>query len=174
VWIVTLGGAGFASVQPTSAPYLTGQLLPQGTLLDNYSPLAATTLAQDAELLSGQIEPKETSLQAPSCSPANGTPACTPGSAGELTREDTYLSQTLPAILASSAYREHGLIAIVFASSAAATSNPTTTGSVNALGATPPGALLLSPFLRSATRNTTPFHPASPRKDLERLFKSTA
>ncbi len=168
-----LPGEGFkdALTQPATAPYLTGQLVPEGALLSGYSPVAAVAAAEDAELLSGQSAPQETRLAAPGCEATSGqptptqptttpTPPCTAGTGVEMASDDAYLQQTLPQIMASAAYQRHGLIVVTF------TTSPTTT-----LTADPPGALLLSPFLRGPTRSSTPFHPAAPKKDLQRLFK---
>jgi hypothetical protein len=196
VWLIVLPGEGFASAaaQPASDPYLTGQLLPKGALMSAYSPIAAAALAEDAALLSGQQAPQETRLTAPGCSasgqPAQSTlsapstpptssaqptspaqPPCTPGTTSELASDDAYLQQTLPQIMASAAYKSHGLIVVTFASPTATTSPASQTSATSPLTADPPGALLLSPFLRRPTRNSTPFHPAAPKQDLERLFQ---
>jgi hypothetical protein len=193
VWLIVLPGEGFvnALTQPTSDPYLTGQLVPEGALMSAYSPIAAGALAEDAALLSGQRSPQEIRLTAPGCDATSGQPtqptqstlptpptpptspvqsACTPGTAAELASDDAYLQQTLPQIMASAAYKSHGLIVVTFTSSTGATSPANQTSAMSTLTADPPGVLLLSPFLRSATRSSTPFHPAAPKQDLERLF----
>jgi hypothetical protein len=203
VWLIVLPGEGFADAltQPATAPYLTGQLVPKGALMSAYSPIAAGALAEDAALLSGQSSPQETQLAAPDCSATSGQPtqpaqsttttptpqtqpSCTPGTAAELASDDAYLRQTLPQIMASAAYKSHGLIVVTFTTSPASATSPASQGSpasaanpasqastTTTLTTAPPGALLLSPFLRSATRSSTPFHPAAPKQDLERLFQ---
>lgn len=178
-----LPGEGFASAQAQSRedPYLSQQLVAQGTLLKSYSPLEAGALSADAALLSGQSTPQESVYTAPGCA-APTQPNCTPGSAAELAGVDAYLHQLIPQITAGSDYREHGLIAIAFSASGASsatpssatptpTANPTPTAAA-ALGAQPLGVLLLSPFLRKpGTQSANPFHAATPRKDLERLLR---
>jgi hypothetical protein len=179
VWLILLPGEGMASAlaQPAGDPYLAQQLVPAGTLLRNYSPLAASALAADAGLLSGQRAPQESVLSAPGCN-VTAEPTCTPDSAAELASVDGWLHQQIPQIIASADYR-HGLIALAFCAPDAgeAGSAVTTTGSVAPAATTlpvqPVGVLLLSPFLRRpGGARTTTFHPATPRKDLEQLLRS--
>jgi hypothetical protein len=155
VWLIVLPyGQSFANTlgQPSAAPYLTGQLVGQGTLLSGYSSLATGQLASSATLLSGQ-EAASVSTIAPPCSAAAGTPSTTgttpstntttPGtttgtSSGTpcATAEpagaqaaDTFLHEVVSQIVASAGYREGGLIAITFATAsegAPATSAPAT------------------------------------------------
>lgn len=56
VWVITLSGSSFqrALAKPSSDPYLAKRLAPEGTLLSNYSLVAASPLANDIALLSGQ------------------------------------------------------------------------------------------------------------------------
>ncbi|HEY7829002.1 MAG TPA: hypothetical protein VIC06_00360 [Solirubrobacteraceae bacterium] len=177
VWLITLPGAGFTSAlaQSSADPYLSQQLAAQGTLLKSYSSLAASALSADAALLSGQSAPGETSYAAPGCD-TTAQPACTPGSTGELAGVDAYLSQLIPQITASAEYREHGLIAIAFSGPGAGSPPsskpaPTAAGTPGTLAGQPLGVLLLSPFLRKrGGQSNAPFHPATPRKDLERLL----
>jgi hypothetical protein len=178
VWLIVLPGGGFASAQAQSGsdPYLSRQLLGEGTLLKSYSPLEGSTLSADAALLSGQSTPQQSSYTAPGCNAA-AQPACTPGSAGELAGVDAYLHQLIPRITASADYREHGLIAIAFSASGESANTPAPAGASPAaepttLATQPLGVLLLSPFLRKrGTQSTTHFHPATPRKDLEGLLR---
>lgn len=174
VWLIVLPGGGFASAQAQSGsdPYLSRQLLGEGTLLKSYSPLEGGTLSADAALLSGQSTPQQSSYAAPGCNAA-AQPTCTPGSAGELAGVDAYLHQMIPQITASADYREHGLIAIAFsASGESAPAGASPAAGATTLAAQPLGVLLLSPFLRKrGTQSTTPFHPATPRKDLEGLLR---
>jgi hypothetical protein len=178
VWLIALPGAGFAAAQAQSSadPYLSQQLVAQGTLLKSYSPVAASALSADAALLSGQSAPRESTYTAPGCD-TTAQPTCTPGSSGELANVDAYLHQLIPQITASADYREHGLIAIAFGTPGASSQPSATPGSANitpatTLAAQPSGVLLLSPFLRKrGTQSTSPFHPATPRKDLERLLR---
>ena len=186
VWLIALPGAGFAAAQAQSSadPYLSQQLVTQGTLLKSYSPVAASALSADAALLSSQSSPQESTYTAPGCD-TTAQPTCTPGSSGELANVDAYLQQLIPQITASADYREHGLIAIAFgtpgtssqpsasaSSQQSATPGPANITPATTLAAQPAGVLLLSPFLRKrGTQSTSPFHPATPRKDLERLLR---
>lgn len=205
VWLVVLPGQGFSSAQaqPSTAPYLA-QLLGQGILLSDYSPLDASALGADAALLSGRSAPQLSVLSAPGCHEEAGSSTCPPGSPAGLAAADGWLREVVPHITASADYREGGLLTIIFAA-AAATAQPTGTStagtgtdtsasgasagmsSPSADASSPPGAaganattlatqplgvLLLSPFLRSHGQSSTPFHPASPRKNLEQLFRS--
>ena len=176
VWLIVLPGEGFANAaaQSSSDPYLSGQLLGEGTLLKSYSPLEGGALSADAALLSGQSTPQQSSYAAPGCNAA-AQPNCTPGSASELAGVDAYLHQLVPQITASADYRQHGLIAIAFSASDESANTPASASpaaGATTLAAQPLGVLLLSPFLRKrGTQSTTHFHPATPRKDLEGLLR---
>ena len=92
----------------------------------------------------------------------------------------------MPQITASAAYREGGLLVLAFAPPPAST-QPLGAGSAGAgtsagastpgasagatLAAQPQGAWVLSPFLRTHGRSANPFHPATPRKNLEEVFR---
>jgi hypothetical protein len=67
VWLIMLSGSSFkqASKQKGSDPYLAKQLLPQGTLLSDYSLVAASPLANDIALLSGQSANSSTEEDCP-------------------------------------------------------------------------------------------------------------
>jgi hypothetical protein len=189
VWLVVLPSGGSlanAPGQSTATPYLDGQLVSQGTVLSGYSSLAAEQLAGAATLLSGQVGASVSTISPP---PSGGPPS--PQAA------DAFLQEVVPKIMASAAYREHGLIVITFgaaspptASQSAATepaAGPaeaagtesaypagTPTSTLTTAGA-PAGALLLSPFLRHVgARSASAFNPASPRTSLEALFKTKA
>lgn len=188
VWLVVLPGQGFASAQaqPTADPYLSQQLLGQGLLLSAYSPLDASALGTDAALLSGQSAPQLSVLTAPGCHEETGSSTCPPGSPGGLASADRYLREEVPQITASAAYREGGLLVLAFAPPPAST-QPLGAGSAGAgtpagastpgasagatLAAQPQGAWVLSPFLRTHGRSANPFHPATPRKNLEEVFR---
>ena len=204
-WLIVLPyGQSFANAQaqPTAAPYLDGQLLSQGTLLSAYPALAGAQLAGAATLLSGQVAAGTSVLSPPPCasaaqppSSATGTPSasgtagtpsqpsCPAGEPAGLQAADVFLRETVSKIVATAAYREHGLIAITFAAAPSATNGAgapnagapnagaPNTGSPTAdvagepaypagteatsLSSTgpPPGVLLLSPFLRAAGRH---------------------
>ncbi len=138
VWLIVLPyGQSFASIlsQSTAAPYTTGQLVGQGTLLGTYSSLQASQLAGAATLLSGQVQAAVSTVVAP-CPGAPGTSATgAPAGAGTPTTStstavtscaatsepvaaqtaDAFLHEVVPQIEASAGYREGGLIAITFA-----------------------------------------------------------
>lgn len=67
VWVISLSGESFegALASQSSAPYLTKQLIPQGTLLAHYSLVAASPSANDIALLSGQGPNPETEKGCP-------------------------------------------------------------------------------------------------------------
>ncbi len=167
-------------------------------MLSNYSPLDASALGVDAALLSGRSAPQLSVLNAPGCREEAGSSTCPPGSPAGLATTDSWLREVVPQITASADYREGGLLAITFATATAQatgagaagtgtgtstsgagapdTNSPSAPGTSGAgartLGTQPLGVLLLSPFLHSHGQSSTPFHPASPRKNLEQLFRS--
>jgi hypothetical protein len=181
------GSAASALATPAAAPYLA-QLRAQGMVLSSYTSLAADQLAGAATLLSGQMGASVTTLAPPPCAASGadteaGQPGEVPCPSGEpagVQAANAFLQAVVPAIVASPAYTEHGLIAIAFASSSTSTSSVqpatastypagTLAGTVTAAGV-PAGALLLSPFLRHAgARSASTFDPASPRTSLEGL-----
>jgi hypothetical protein len=67
VWLIVLDQQSFTNVlsQRAAAPYLTKQLLPQGTLLSGYSLVAHSELANDVALLSGQSPNTDTEQNCP-------------------------------------------------------------------------------------------------------------
>jgi hypothetical protein len=134
VWLIVLPyGQSFASVlgQSTAAPYTTGQLVRQGTLLSVYSSLQTSALAGAATLLSGQVQAAVSTIVAPcpgapsasgTAAPGTSTSAAAAASPCATTTEpagaqaaDAYLREVVPQIEASAGYREGGLIAITFA-----------------------------------------------------------
>jgi hypothetical protein len=161
VWLVVLGGTGFAATTTAAAgyPYLTGTLLRQGTLLERYSAIEAYELAGDAALLTGGVGESVSTISQPS--------AATPSPAGNGQAEtDAFLQRAVAPILASTAYGERGLVVITFGQAAQEQSLSETT-----LGATPPaGALLLSPALKAGAHSSEAFDSLAPRKSLEAIF----
>jgi hypothetical protein len=84
VWLIVLPyGESLENVlkQSAAAPYLDGQLKGEGTVLNDYSSLAAGQLAGAATLLSGQVGASVTTLTPPPCN-ANATNGATTGAAG--------------------------------------------------------------------------------------------
>jgi hypothetical protein len=64
VWAIVLSGGSFAQAS-SSAPYLTKQLVPQGTLLAHYELVGPSPASNDIALLSGQAPNPETEKNCP-------------------------------------------------------------------------------------------------------------
>lgn len=119
VWLVVLpygGSLANAPGQSPATPYLDGQLVSQGTVLSGYSSLAAEQLAGAATLLSGQVGASVSTISPP----PSGGPA-------SLQAADAFLQEVVPKIMASAAYREHGLIVITFGAASPGAASPGTT-----------------------------------------------
>jgi hypothetical protein len=174
VWLVTLSGSTFAQAlaQTAAAPYIDSQLVPAGTLLSGWSSLEGSAFASEAGLLSGEPPQTLDSIVQPPCPEGAAGAACAPETAGALTAADEFLKTTLPAITASVAYREHGLVVITFGAVGNATASSLPAGASTAtLSSEPPvGVLLLSPFARAGARPTTAFNPTSPKQSLSGLL----
>lgn len=190
-WLIVLPyGQGFANAraQPTAAPYLDSQLVPQGTLLSTYSAVAGSQLLDAATQLSGQVAGEVTVLSPPACVAAGVTGTTGPQGAGVtsgapcpvgepagLQAADAYVREVLSRLLATAGYREHGLIAITFAASPGAageTAYPAGTQATTLTNASPaPGVLLLSPFLRAAGNHlSSTLDAAAPRRSIEEVL----
>jgi hypothetical protein len=174
VWLITLSGSNFAQAlaQTAAASYLDSQLIPAGTLLSGWSSLDANAFASEAGLLGGEPPQTLDSIVQPPCPEGEAGAACAPETAGALTAADEFLKATLPAITASTAYREHGLVVITFGSVGNATASSLPVGASTAtLSSEPPvGVLLLSPFARAGARPTSTFNPTSPKQSLSGLL----
>jgi hypothetical protein len=81
VWLVVLAGQSFAqaTAAPAAYPYLTGQLLKGGTLLERYSAIEAYELAGDAALLTGGVGESVTTISQPCATASGAGPAGTAG-----------------------------------------------------------------------------------------------
>ncbi len=78
VWLIVLPyGASVSNAlgQSAAAPYLDGQLVGTGTVLSDYTSLAAGQLAGAATLLSGQEAAGVSTISAPACATAGGSGA---------------------------------------------------------------------------------------------------
>jgi hypothetical protein len=174
VWLITVSGGTFAQAlaQPAAAPYVDSQLVPAGALLSSWSSLEGSALASEAGLLAG-IPPQtlDTIVQPPCPEGAPGA-QCKPETAGALTAADEFLKASVPAITASVAYREHGLIVITFGAVGNATASSLPAGASTAtLSSEPPaGVLLISPFAHAGSRPTTAYDPTSPTQSLSGLL----
>lgn len=89
--------------------------------------------------------------------------ACPDGAPGGLAGEDAFLNQWVPAILASPAYKQDGVLMIVFAKA------PTATGS----GPVRTGALILSPKAKAGSTVRTNYGPYSVLRSAEDLLGYT-
>jgi hypothetical protein len=89
--------------------------------------------------------------------------ACPEGSPGGLAGEDAFLKQVVPAILASSAYKQDGVLMIVFAKAPAA----------NGSGPVRTGALILSPKVKADSTVKTRYSPYSVLRSVEDLLGYT-
>jgi hypothetical protein len=177
VWLIELpSGESFAGIlgQSAAAPYTSGQLVGQGTLLSDYSALQTSELAATATLLSGQVAAAVSTVVAPCpgtpgasatttptgtaspVTPAAGTVAssCATSEPAGAQAADTFLHEVVPQIEASAGYREGGLIAITFAASGEGASGPGVT-SAPAAG-TPAIAYPTGTQVSTATATGTP------------------
>lgn len=180
-------GQSFKSVlaAPSSTPFLSEQLIGQGTLLTSYSAPGATELASAAAQLSKDPESGLSVISEPPCS-ATASP-CGPEPAG-LARADSFLGEVIPTITASPSYGQNGVVVITFGSATqgisvngapsttapaagASGASPSSQALTNALPNSPAaGALVLSALVGSGTRIQKSFQPLDPRKSLEQVF----
>jgi hypothetical protein len=179
VWLIQLSGVSFAEAlaAPTAAPYITGQLIPKGTLLSGWSALAGNTFAGDAALAehssaAGAPPPLLHSIVQPPCPEGPTGATCAAGTPGALTAADEFLKDTLATITATTTYSEHGLVVVTFATVGVAASSELPAGaSTSTLTSSPPaGVVLLSPFAKAGAKSSVAFDPTSPKKSLEKLL----
>ncbi len=177
MWLIELAGESFAQAQgqPTAAPYITATALHEGALLGGWSALQGAALASEAALLApvavGATPPLVHSLVQPPCPEgAAGAPCSTP--AGALTAADSFLKETLAQVTASTAYREHGLVVVTFASVgiAAQAGLPAGASSATLTDVPPAGVLVLSPFAKAGARPSLRFNATSPAQSLQALL----
>jgi hypothetical protein len=223
VWLIVLPyGTSVTNAlgQSAAAPYIDGQLATQGTVLSAYTSLAAGQLAGAATLLSGQEAASVSTVSPPPCTtaaaptatgqgttaPGQGTAAgsatgtpCPSGEPAGVAAANAFVAEVVPKIVASTTYKEHGLVVITFApanpegpatgaGSTPSTGTPSTEGAgaevaypagtltTTLTAAGPPaGALVLSPFLRHpGKRVASAFDPQAPRTSLEGLLQAKA
>jgi hypothetical protein len=179
VWLIELSGVSFAEAlaTPAAAPYITGQLIPKGTLLSGWSALSASAFAGDAALAEhssavGAPPPLLHSIVQPPCPEGPTGAACAAGTPGALTAADEFLKATLATVTATTTYSEHGLVVVAFATVGVATSSELPAGASTAtLTSSPPGGVvLLSPFAKAGAKSSIEFDPISPKKSLEKLL----
>jgi hypothetical protein len=179
VWLIELAGVSFAEAlaSPTAAPYITGELIPKGTLLSDWSALSASAFAGDAALVEhkasvGGAPPVLHSIVQPPCPEGAAGAACVAGTPGALSSADAFLKATIATITATTTYSEHGLVVVTFATVAdpAASELPAGSSSATLTSQPPAGAVLLSPFAKAGARSSIKFNPASPTQSLEKLL----
>jgi len=115
---------------------------------------------------------------APSACDDGSSLPCAPGAPAGLEPADEFLKEVVPQILATAAYREGGLIAIVPDSGPGSSAALAPSGSSTSPGssssptapAKPVGALLLSPFVHAGAHVAESFNDFSLLKSLSRLF----
>ncbi len=180
VWLIELSGFSFAEAtsNAATAPYLTGQLIPKGTLLSGWSALSASAFASDAALAEhratvGGTPPVLHTIVQPACPEGTAGAACAPGTPGGIAAADQFAQAALASITSTTTYAEHGLIVITYATVADPTTAELPAGSASAtLATTPPaGALLISPFAKAGARSSVAFDPTSPKRSLEALLR---
>lgn len=175
VWLILLEGTtvAAASEQPASYPFLTGQLLSKGTFLSGYSALMSYELAGDTALLGNAAAQNLSLLSAPVCGEAAAgapsRPSCVAGADPSQAGSDRFLQEVVPSILASSEYRDQGLI--VIACGTVSTDAPAVAPTTTLTNEPTQGALLLSSLLRGGRSSSTSFDPRAPRKSLREIFK---
>lgn len=175
VWLIELSGPSFAQVasQAAAAPYIDTQAVHEGTLLDGWSALDASTFAGDAALIAGSSPQLLDTIVQPPCPEGAAGVSCAAGTPGALTAADEFLEATLPTIVSTAGYRENGLIVVTFASIAPPGASGLPAGAATAtLTSQPPaGALLISPFVAAGATSSATFDPTSPQQSLERLLR---
>jgi hypothetical protein len=179
VWLIELSGVSFAAAleQPAAAPYIDGQLIPQGTLMSGWSAIAGSAFASDAALAehrsaAGAPPPILHSIVQPPCPEGAAGAGCAPETAGQLTAADEFLKATLASITGTAAYHEHGLVVVTFATiaTASATGLPVGASTATLTSQPPSGVALLSPFVGAGARSSAPFNPTAPKQSLEKLL----
>ncbi|HEY4428497.1 MAG TPA: hypothetical protein VGN08_09870 [Solirubrobacteraceae bacterium] len=174
VWLIELAGSTFTQAlgEPASAPYITGQAVPSGSLLSGWSAAAGAAFADETALIAGSPPQLVNTIVEPPCPEGTAGAACTEGTPGALKSADEFLRQTIATITSGSTYREHGLIVVTFASIAAGTASGLPAGSTRAtLTSQPPvGALVISPFATAGARPALAFDPTSPEQSIEKVL----
>jgi hypothetical protein len=177
VWLIELSGPGYEELltQPSAAPYITGQLIPTGTLLSGWSTIAASALASEAALAAPTTEastpPIVHSIVQPPCPEGAAGASCnTP--AGALKAADEFAQAALPKITGNATFREHGLAVVTFATVGIASQQELPGGASSAtLTSKPPGgALLISPFAKAGAHSSVTYQVSAPVHTLEALL----
>ena len=119
------------------------------------------------------------------CDDGHDEPTCVDGRPGGLVAADAFLQRTVPAILASPAFQQDGLVLITFdeaeasgklADSSACCNEPTGPNTPSPGGSNPgpgggrTGAIALSRFIKPGTTSTVPYNHFSFLRSMEDLF----
>lgn len=180
VWLIELNGSSFneAIANQAAAPYITGELIPKGTFLSSWTALSASALAGEAALAEhratlGGTPPVLHTIVQPACPEGPASAACLPGTPAGIGVADAFLKATVASIASSTAFTEHGLIVVTYATVVDPATAELPAGSASAtLASQPPaGVVLLSPFAKAGAKPTVAFDPSSPVKSLEELLK---
>lgn len=177
VYLIELSGPSYEELlaQKSSAPYISGQLIPTGTLLSGWSAIEGSAFASQAALAAPSSElstpPIVHSIVQPPCPEgAAGASCATP--AGALKTADEFAQATLPQITATAAFREHGLAVVTFATVGLASQQGLPAGASSAtLTSKPPGGvLLISPFAKAGAHSSVSFQVTAPVHTIEALL----
>ena len=177
VWLIQLSGPGYEELlaQTSAAPYISGQLVPTGTLLSGWSAIEGSALASEAALAapsSAEATPPivHSIVQPPCPEGAAGESCSTP--AGALHAADEFAQATLPQITGTAAFREHGLAVVTFAGVGLASQQglPAGTSSATLTSKPPGGVLLISPFAKAGAHSSVAYKVSAPVHTLEQLL----
>ena len=177
VWLIELSGPGYEELltQKSAAPYITGQLIPTGTLLAGWSAIEGSALASEAALAAPSsaisTPPIVHSIVQPPCPEGPAGESCSTPS-GALKAADEFAQATLPAITGAAAFHEHGLAVVTFATVGVASQQGLPAGASSAtLTSQPPGGvLLISPFAKAGAHSSATYEVSTPVHTLEQLL----
>ena len=176
VWLIELSGPSYEELltQKSAAPYITGQLVPTGTLLAGWSAIEGSALASEAALAA-----PPSALSTPPIVHSIVQPPCPEGAAGEscstpagaLKAADEFAQATLPQVTGTPAFKEHGLAVVTFATVGVASQQGLPAGASSATLTSQPagGVLLISPFAKAGAHSSVAYQVSAPVKTLEAL-----
>jgi hypothetical protein len=177
VWLIQLSGPSYEELlaQKSAAPYISGQLIPTGTLLAGWSAIQGSALANEAALAAPSsavsTPPIVHSIVQPPCPEGPAGEACSTPT-GALHAADEFAQATLPQITGTAAFREHGLAVVTFATVGVASQQGLPAGASSAtLTSQPPaGVLLISPFAKAGAHSSVAYQVSAPVHTLEALL----
>lgn len=138
----------------TSSPECQSNVVPFSSLADDLKSVGTT--------------PNLSYISPNLCNDGHDSP-CVDGSPGGLTSADAWLSQQVPAILDSPAYKQDGMLVITFDESEGNTTGPAGLVPGGTAGGRI-GALVLSPFTKGGTTSNTPYNHYSLLASIEDSF----